>query len=163
MHRYEYKNSFTTKARKHEKNLIFVLIRVHPWLKSKKKGGDNMLTKASVRTERWLRKYNEPNPIKRQYVSSQVAYEFDLQEKTDKAIKEVLADTNVSTILNIPYLNFGRRIFSLAKRYSGNQLQAEIDFEMYKYSGRGLDKEVLKRILDVVLNMFKQPTQGTTD
>jgi len=116
-----------------------------------------MLTKASVRTERWLRKYNEPNPIKRQYVSSQVAYEFELQVKTDKAIKEVLADTNVSTILNIPYLNFGRKIYALAKRYSGNQLQTEIDFEMYKYSGRGMDKEVLKKILDVVLNMFKQP------
>jgi len=122
-----------------------------------------MLTKASVRTERWLRKYTEVNPIKRQYVSSQVAYEFDLQEKTDKAIKDVLSETNISTMLNIPYLNFGRRIFSLAKRYSGNQLQTEIDFEMYKYSGRGMDKEVLKRILDVVLNMFKQPAQGTTD
>ncbi|MCX8014974.1 MAG: hypothetical protein N2748_03045 [candidate division WOR-3 bacterium] len=118
-----------------------------------------MTTKAKVRTERWLRKYNEPNPVKRQYVSSQVAYEFELQEKTDEAIKEVLAETTVPTILNIPYLNFGRKIYALAKRYSGKQLQTEIDFVMYKSVGRGLDKAVLEKILDVILNMFKQSEQ----
>lgn len=47
-----------------------------------------MMTKASIRTERWLRKYNEPNPIKRQYVSSQVAYEFELQLKPTKRLKK---------------------------------------------------------------------------
>lgn len=119
-----------------------------------------MITKASVRTERWLKKYNEPNPVKRQYVSSQVAYEFDLQVKVDTAIKEVLAETAVSTILNIPYLNFGRKIYALAKRYSGKQLQTEIDFVMYRNTGRGLDKAVLVKILDVVLNMFKKPEQN---
>ncbi len=115
-----------------------------------------MMTKASIRTERWLRKYNEPNPLKRQYVSSQVAYEFGLQEKNEKAIKEVLSETGVSTILNIPYLNFGRKIYALAKRYTGNQLQSEIVFVMYKSLARGLDKAVLDKILEVVLNMFKQ-------
>lgn len=118
-----------------------------------------MSIKASVRTERWLRKYNEPNPIKRQYVSSQVAYEFDLQVKIEQAIKEVLAETAVPTILNIPYINFGRKIYALAKRYSSKQLEQEIDYVMYKSLGRGLNKEVLNKILDVVLDMFKQPEQ----
>jgi len=122
-----------------------------------------MLTKASVRTERWLRKYNETNPAKRQYVSSQVAYEFDLQEKIEKTVKEVLAEAAVSTILNIPYINFGRKIYALAKRYTGKQLQSEIDYVMYKSLGRGLDKAVLTKIMDVVLNMFTQPEQRTTD
>ena len=116
-----------------------------------------MLDKASVRTERWLKKYNEPNPVKRQYVSSQVAYEFDLQVKLEQAIKEILADSAVSTIMNIPYLNFGRRIYALAKRYSGKQLQNEIDFTMLRFSSRGLNKEVLDKILETVLDMFKQP------
>ncbi|MEO0091990.1 MAG: hypothetical protein ABIK61_04715 [candidate division WOR-3 bacterium] len=118
-----------------------------------------MTTKASIRTERWLRKYNEPNPIKRQYVSSQVAYEFDLQVKVDSAIKEVLSENAVPTILNIPYLNFGRKIYALARRYSGKQLLTEIDFMMYKSVGQGLDKAILTKILDVVLNMFKQNGQ----
>jgi hypothetical protein len=96
-----------------------------------------MLTRAEIRTERWLRKYNETNPLKRQYVSSQVANEFGIREKTDKVIKEVLSETGVSTILNFAYLNFGRKIYALAIRYTGNQLQNEIDFVMYKSLGRG--------------------------
>ena len=122
-----------------------------------------MLDKAGIRTERWLRKYNEPNPVKRQYVSSQVAYEFDLQVKLEQAIKEILADSAVSTIMIIPYHNFGRRINALAKRYSGKQLENEIDFAMLRFSSRGLNKEVLDKILETVLDMFKKPVNATTD
>jgi len=122
-----------------------------------------MSVKASTRTERWLSKYNETNPVKRQYVGAQVAYQFELQEKTDTAIRSVLSKSGVPTILNIPYLNFGRQIAKLTKRYTNQQLQDEIDCVMYRYLKQKLDKEILNQILDVVLDLFRQPERNSSE
>ncbi|MEO0092014.1 MAG: hypothetical protein ABIK61_04835 [candidate division WOR-3 bacterium] len=113
------------------------------------------MKKASLRTERWLEKYYEPNPLKRQYVSSQVANAFELQVHTDNIIKSILSESAVSTIFNIPYLNFGRKIQALARKYAGKQLQTEIDFLMSKAQAQGLNKEILEKILTAILNMSK--------
>ena len=116
-----------------------------------------MITNAKERTERWLSKYNELNPQKRQYVSSQLEREYALQIKLDNTIRNVLSETTVPTSLNIPYLNFGRQIYGLAKRYKDVQLRKEIDIVMYKCLNRGLDKPVLEKILNAIQNLFLPP------
>jgi hypothetical protein len=112
-----------------------------------------MVKDPKTRIQKWLKNYHEPNSKKRQYVTSQVAYEFNLQAKLERTIKEILNKTNIPTIFNIPYLNFARKLLSLKRHYLNHQLKTEINFIMTKALHQGLDKKVLKKIQKAVMSI----------
>jgi len=53
--------------------------------------------------------------------------EFNKLVKLENEIKEILGEEKLPTIFNVPYLDCGRQVYRLNKRYGGLQLQKEID------------------------------------
>jgi hypothetical protein len=63
----------------------------------------------------------------------------------DTKIKQVLNSAEVSTILYVPYLSFGRQLWKLSRQQdiSGESLQMAATVLREKWRARGLDPDVL--------------------
>jgi hypothetical protein len=65
----------------------------------------------------------------------------------EKDIKGIVEPHGVPSILIPQYLNVGRQLWSLSGRFSGNTLVLEGQLLAQKWVGRGLNKDIVNRIL----------------
>jgi len=70
-------------------------------------------------------------------------------------VKEVLNQEGVSTILYVPYLNFGRQMYKMSNEQfiSGESYAMAAKVLLDKWAARGLDPDVLARIRTDVFNI----------
>lgn len=80
-----------------------------------------------------------------------LAKEFIALEHLENEVKKIMGETGLPTWHNVPYLNFGRSIYGLRKKHFGNALIQEINIRMMMARQKLLKKNILKKILDVVL------------
>jgi hypothetical protein len=78
---------------------------------------------------------------------------FPQLETLENEIKLVLAEAGTSTIQNPFYLNYGREVWKYAIRFSGAQLLNAVDIIVNKWVGRGLDRDTLEKIRNVVFSL----------
>ncbi len=74
-------------------------------------------------------------------------------EKVDNQTKLILGDESVSSSLYLSYLNFARQIWKIKNRYTSGTLKLEADIILDKWTRRGLNEDVLKRIRDTVFTL----------
>ena len=80
----------------------------------------------------------------------QLATIFPEQEALENEVKLILAEAGTPTILNPGYLNFGRQVLKLAKKFSGAQLLNAVDVVLNKWVANSLDRDILERIRNTV-------------
>jgi hypothetical protein len=83
-------------------------------------------------------------------MKEQLSTIFPQQETLENEVKLVLAEAATPTILNPPYINFGREVLKLAQKFSGGQLLNAVDVVLTKWVGRGLDRDTLEKIRNTV-------------
>ena len=67
-------------------------------------------------------------------------------EKVENLTKLLISDEGVPSALFVPYLNFARQIWKIQNTFSSETLKIEADIMLYKWTRRGLDEDILKRI-----------------
>jgi len=82
-------------------------------------------------------------------VKGQRAY-FPQIASLEQRIKTLVEAKGVKTLEVRDYLNYGREILDLSKRFSGTTLQAEAQLKTDKWSARGLDGFTLKEVAMLV-------------
>ena len=72
------------------------------------------------------------------------------------SVKQLLDFAGVSTILYVPYLNYGRQLFKLSRQrdISGNSFALAAQVLLDKWANRGLDPEVLDLIRTQVFDIY---------
>jgi len=70
----------------------------------------------------------------------------------ENAIKGILDKIGVSTTMYVSYITFGKEIFGLSRRCSGDELNKRIESVMAKWLGRKLDNAILEKIKKCVLD-----------
>jgi len=78
---------------------------------------------------------------------------FPQLETLENEVKLVLAEAGTSTIQNPFYLNYGREVWKYASRFSGAQLLNAVDIIVNKWVGRGLDRDTLEKIRNVIFSL----------
>jgi len=78
---------------------------------------------------------------------------FAQQEQLEIAIKQILDTTDISTTYYGAYIGFGKEIFGKKRRYSGDELSQPIESVMTKWLDRKLDKTILEKNKNRVLEM----------
>jgi hypothetical protein len=86
-------------------------------------------------------------------MKEQLATIFPQQETVENEVKLILAEAGTSTVQNPFYLNYGREVWKYATRFSGAQLLNAVDIIVNKWVGRGLDRDTLEKIRNVVFSL----------
>lgn len=74
-------------------------------------------------------------------------------EKVDNLTKLILGDESVQSALYISYLNFARQIWKIKNTYTSGTLKIEVDIVLNKWTRRGLNENILKRIRNEVFTL----------
>lgn len=74
-------------------------------------------------------------------------------EKIENLTKLVISDEGVPSALFVSYLNFARQIWKIKNTYSSETLKIEADIMLYKWTRRGLDEDILKRIRNEIFTL----------
>ena len=110
---------------------------------------------AKYRIAKWRVKYETGSKAKRRKLSPETEEKmktaFTKLVALENAIKDILSETGVSIAMIVPYLNFGREIYGLTRRHSGDELNMAVESVMAKWLGRKLDKAILEKIKKRVL------------
>ncbi|MCX8014807.1 MAG: hypothetical protein N2748_02195 [candidate division WOR-3 bacterium] len=80
----------------------------------------------------------------------QITSIFPELETVENEVKLILAEAGTATILNPSYINFGREVWKLAKRFTGSQLLNAVNVLLNKWVARGLDQDILEKIRNTV-------------
>jgi len=107
---------------------------------------------AKYRIAKWKAKYETKGKKLSPETEEKTRTAFTKQVALENAIKDILSKTDVSTYMNVSYLNFGREIYGLTRRHSGDELNKRIESVMAKWLGRKLDKAILEKIKKCVLD-----------
>jgi len=67
-------------------------------------------------------------------------------EKVDNLTKLIIGDESVQSALYLSYLNFARQIWKTKNTYSSGTLKIEAEIILDKWTKRGLNETILKRI-----------------
>jgi len=89
----------------------------------------------------------------KQKMLDQVSVMFPLLETLENDVKLILAEAGTSTIMNPAYLDFGRQVFRLVRRFSGGQLINETNVVLNRWVAEGCDQDTLEKIRDTVYTM----------
>lgn len=81
---------------------------------------------------------------------SQIEAEFPTLVEVETKVKTVLGDAGIPTWQNPAYLNFGRELYKLTKRFSGKQLLKMAEAAMVKWVYLDLAQPILERIRDTI-------------
>ena len=78
----------------------------------------------------------------------------------DTTVRQVLNDKGVSTILFVPYLNFGRQLWksSREQNIAGESLQLAAEALRLKWKAKGLDEGVLSAIQAQICSVRPEET-----
>ncbi|MBS4015540.1 MAG: hypothetical protein KGZ86_03790 [Candidatus Latescibacteria bacterium] len=74
-------------------------------------------------------------------------------EKIENSTKLLIGDESVLSTLYVSYLNFARQIWKLKNTYTSGTLKIEADIMIYKWTRRGLDENILKRIRNEIFTL----------
>jgi hypothetical protein len=74
-------------------------------------------------------------------------------------VRQVLNAESVSTMLYVPYLNFGRQLYKLSagRSIAGDSLALEAQVLLNKWAARGLNPDVLAVVRTQVFNISAPP------
>jgi hypothetical protein len=89
--------------------------------------------------------------LKEPAVAARIQQSFDGIHGMETEVRQVLNEAGVPTILYVYYLDFGRELWKLTNRISGESAKAEATILRDKWDARGLAPEVLNT---VSLNVF---------
>jgi hypothetical protein len=67
-------------------------------------------------------------------------------EKVDNMTKLILGDESVPSAMYISYLNYARQIWKIKNTYTSGTLKIEAEIMLDKWTKRGLNQNILKRI-----------------
>jgi hypothetical protein len=74
-------------------------------------------------------------------------------EKVDNLTKLILGDESVQSALYLSYLNFARQIWKTKNTFTSGTLKLEADIILYKWTRRGLNEDILKRIRNQIFTL----------
>jgi len=83
----------------------------------------------------------------------------DVEQRT----RAILGECSIPTIDYIKYLNFSRQLWKLHNNFSGGTLRTESEIQMFKWSKRGADPDLLERIAFDVFSIEKPAVQAAKD
>ena len=107
--------------------------------------------KAKYRLAKWKAKYETKGKKLRPATEERIGRTFAQHEHLEIAIKQILDTIGISTTTYLAYMNVGREIFGIKRRYSGDELKKRIESVMAKWLERKLDKSILEKIKNRVL------------
>jgi hypothetical protein len=112
---------------------------------------------AKYRTAKWrVKKYETKGKKVSPETEEKTKAAFTKLVVLENAIKDILSKTAMPTYMNISYLNFGREIYGLTRRHSGEELNSKIDGVMTKWLARQLDKAILEKIKKCALDFGRK-------
>jgi hypothetical protein len=107
---------------------------------------------AKYRIAKWrVKKYEAKGKKLSPETEEKMRIAFTKLEALETAIKGILDNIGVSTTMYLSYISFGKEIFGLNRRYSGDELNKRIESVMAKWLGRKLDNAILEKIKKCVL------------
>ena len=110
--------------------------------------------KAKYRLEKWkVKTYDAKGKKLSPETEARMSKAFVQQEQLEIAIKQILDTTGISTTFYGAYISFGKEIFGKKRRYTGNELNQQIETVMTKWLDLKLDKKILENIKNRVLEM----------
>jgi hypothetical protein len=110
--------------------------------------------KAKYRLEKWkVKTYDAKGKKLSPETEAKMSKAFAQQEKLEIAVKQILDNIGISTTFYGAYINVGREIFGIKRRFSGDELSQRIESVMAKWLDRKLDKTILEKIKKRVLEM----------
>lgn len=118
-----------------------------------------MPVRATIRRMKKFEANYDPDAIRqsierqRDSIIEQQAVKQAELEKVDNQTKLILGDESVQSALYLSYLNFARQIWKTKNSYTSGTLRMEADIILYKWTRRGLDEDVLKRIRDTIFTL----------
>jgi len=74
-------------------------------------------------------------------------------EKIENLTKLIISEEGVPSALFVPYLNFARQIWKIQNTFSSETLKIEADIMLYKWTRRGLNEDILKRIRNQIFTL----------
>jgi len=74
-------------------------------------------------------------------------------EKVDNMTKLILGEETAPSALYLSYLNFARQVWKISNTFSAGTLKVEVDIALYKWTRRGLNEDILKRIRNEIFTL----------
>jgi hypothetical protein len=109
--------------------------------------------KAKYRLAKWrIKKYESKGKKLSPETEEKMRIAFTKLVALENAIKGILDKIGVSTTMYVSYITFGKEIFGLSRRHSGDELNKRIESVMAKWLGRKLDNGILEKIKKCVLD-----------
>ena len=112
------------------------------------------------RIDAWKAKYNiqrvkETLDDRKEQMLVNVQSQFAMLCSMEEQVREQLNESDVPTILYVPYLDFARQMYRLSMHRSikGSSLAKETKVLVDKWEGRKLERVVLKRLALQVFNV----------
>ena len=110
------------------------------------------------RIKNWNRNFNAQSAGKRQMQMKQMmkkslSFEFKLAIMLESEVKKIMGESGLPTWHNIPYLNFGRKVLKLRRRFSGNTLHNEIGLQINLSEQNLLQQPILLQIVRAVFEL----------
>lgn len=123
-----------------------------------------MAADANRRIRHWNRKFDTGrtqrtlDELRQQMLERYAAAVVSLCEM-ETAVKTVLNQNGVQTVLYVPYLDFGRELFRLSRQQgiSGDAFARAAEILIAKWAARGLDPAVLAQIRTGVFDIGAPP------
>ncbi|MBM4092288.1 MAG: hypothetical protein FJ276_23095 [Planctomycetes bacterium] len=110
------------------------------------------------RYNKWLLRFNDPESqatspamtrlMANASVKQLVESEFNNLYSMENGVRQILDTAGVDTLLVPAYLNFGRRLYKLVKRYTGETARNECAVFIAYYVAKGLSQSVLELVRD---------------
>jgi hypothetical protein len=85
----------------------------------------------------------------------QMAVEFANAEILENAVKKIMGESGLPTWHNIPYLNFGRQVYKLYRRFGGQTLKNEVALLIRLSQKKQLKYRLLIKIRDAIYELFE--------
>ena len=102
---------------------------------------------AKYRLEKWrIKKYESKGKKLSPETEAKMSKVFTQQVALETTIKMILDKIGVSTTTYGAYIGFGREIYGLRRRHSGDELNKRTETVMAKWLDRKLDKTILGKI-----------------
>jgi hypothetical protein len=86
-------------------------------------------------------------------MKEQLAIEFQIQEMIENEVKKIMGESGLPTWHNIPYLNFGRKVFKINRKYFGLSKKSALDLEVKLAIMNGLQRPMLLKIRRKILKL----------
>jgi len=121
--------------------------------------GKFMPVRTTIRRMKKLEANYDPDSIRqslekqRDGILEQQAVKQAELEKVENQTKLIISEEGVTSALFVSYLNFARQIWKIQNTFSSETLKIEADIILYKWTRRGLNEDILKRIRNEIFTL----------